>query len=106
MNGSAHDLTTLRGTRTQMYGAVPILDLLGATRTPRVLSPDEVAGLEENARRVAAKYWALKGTIRTPQSVQNQLDLPRWYYIDQALYARDVLLEVAVDSEMTLAFYP
>jgi hypothetical protein len=106
MSGSAYDLRTPRGTRAQMIGAVRILDLLGATRTPRQLSQDEIAGLEENARRVAERYWALKGTNRTAQSLQNQLNRPRWHYMDQAPYARNVLLEVEADSGMTFAFYP
>jgi hypothetical protein len=88
-----------------MRGAVRLLDVLGASRTPHVLSLDEIAGLEENAIRVARKYWATKGS-RTPQSVQNQLNRPRWHYIDQSTYAEEVLLEMAADAGMTLAFYP
>jgi hypothetical protein len=105
MNGSAFDLTTPRGTALQMQVAVRLLDAMGATQALRVLSSAEIAGLEENARRVARKYWTTKGQ-RNPQSVQNQLDRPRWHYIGQAGYAKDVLVEMATDAGMTLAFYP
>lgn len=106
MNGSAYNLTTPRGSVAQMQGAVRLLEALGKKRTPYVLSQNEIAGLEENARLVAVKYWATKGTGRTVQSVQNQLNLGRWYYMDQAPYAEDVILEIAADAGLTLAFYP
>jgi hypothetical protein len=106
MAGSNFDLLTPRGTVAQMTGAVRILDQLGATRTSKQLSTDEIAGLEENARRVAERYWSLKGSKRTAQSLQNQLNRPRWHYLDQAPFAKDVILEVKTDSGMNLAFYP
>ncbi len=88
-----------------MHGVIPTLENLGRNRTPRNLSPLEVAGLEENARLVARTYWATKGQ-RTAQSVQNQLNLGRWFYIGQAPYAENVLSEIEADSGMALAYYP
>src|SRR5208283_1576132 len=106
MNGSVFDLSTPRATPAQMTGVVSVLDRTGATRSARTLSPDEIAGLEENARRVAMKYWQLKGTTRSVQSLQNQLNRPRWHYLDQAPYAKNVLAEVSADSGLAFGFYP
>ncbi|MSR56137.1 MAG: hypothetical protein EXS05_00450 [Planctomycetaceae bacterium] len=105
MSRSAHDLVTPRGTSTQMLAAVKVLDPLGAARALRVLSQNEIDGLEENARRVALKYWATKGQ-RTAASLQNQLNRGRWHYIQQAPYAMVVLTEIEADSGMNLQFYP
>lgn len=106
MNGSSYDLVTPRGTKNQMISAVAALDKIGAGRTGRVLTLDEIAGLEENARRVAKKYWDLKGSGRTDQSLRNQLNRPRWHYLAQAPYAKAVLDEVARDAGMSLAYDP
>jgi hypothetical protein len=87
-----------------MITAVTKLEPLGANRTPHVLTPTEIVGLEENARLVARIYW--KKLQRTAQSVQNQLDLGRWHFLDQSIFAKDVILEIATDAGMTLKFYP
>ena len=106
MTGSAFDLTSERATPAVMQGVVRVLDQEGATGTARTLSANEMAGLEENARRVAKKYWELKGTSRSGQSLQNQLNRPRWHYFDQVPYAKQVLDEVVTDSGMSFGCYP
>ncbi len=92
--GSAFDLTIARGTKQQMLDAVRKLD--GADATTK-LSADDIAGLTENARLVAKKYWQLRGTARTAKSVQNQLDRPRWRFLDQAPEAKKIIQEIIDD---------
>lgn len=87
-----------------MLGAIRLLHALGAARSPKVLSPDEMAGLEENARLVCRKYWETKSR-RMRRSIQNQLNLPRRRYTDQSVYAADVLLEMAADAGTTIVYY-
>jgi hypothetical protein len=70
-----------------------------------VLSPDEVEALTWNAERVAGKYWETRDVDRSRQSVQNQLDRPRWKYLDQAPEARLLLEAVAKDAEMSIAHH-
>jgi hypothetical protein len=89
-----------------MLAAARTLEPKGNGRLPKVLTQDEIVGLEENARRVAAVYWSNKGGTRTSQSLQNQLNLGRWHYLDQAPFAKAVLLEIAADSGLTFRFYP
>lgn len=92
--GSAFDLNIARGTRQQMLDAVRKLD---AADPATKLSADDIAGLTENARLVAKKYWELKGTARTAQSVQNQLNRPRWRFLDQAPEAQKIIQEIIDD---------
>jgi len=54
---------------------------------------------------VAAKYWALKSSQRTLTSIQNQLNLGRWFYLDQADYARNVICEIAKDLGVAPAYF-
>jgi len=88
-----------------MLGAIRVLEAAGAKRSPRVLSKGEITGLEENARLVANKYWATRGK-RASQSIQNQLNRPRWHYVRQAPFALDVMNEICADSGMKMAYYP
>jgi hypothetical protein len=93
-SGSAFDLNIARGTKQQMLDAVKRLDTADAAAR---LSADDVAGLTENARLVAKKYWDLKGSARTAQSVQNQLNRPRWRFLDQAPDAKKIIQEIIDD---------
>jgi hypothetical protein len=79
-----------------MMGAVRRLDDTALDVTTK-LSAGEVAGLTENARLVAKKYWELKGTGRTAQSVQNQLNRPRWRFLDQAPDAKKIIQDIIDD---------
>ena len=64
------------------------------------LTPDEVKGLTENARRVALKYWNVKalGRDRTRESLLNTFKKGRWRFLDQAHEARQLLKEIAQDA--------
>ncbi|MBX3435038.1 MAG: hypothetical protein KF847_17105 [Pirellulales bacterium] len=92
--GTAFDLSIARGTKQQMLDAVRKLDAADAATK---LSADDISGLTENARLVAKKYWELKGTARTAQSVQNQLNRPRWRFLDQAPEASRIIQEIIDD---------
>ena len=70
-----------------------------------VLSMDEIEALTWNAKRVVKKYWETRNTKRSRQSVQNQLDRPRWKYLDQATEARQLIEEIAEDAVMMIAFH-
>ncbi|MFN7802775.1 MAG: RHS repeat-associated core domain-containing protein [Planctomycetaceae bacterium] len=94
--GSRFALNTPKATVDQMQAAVRRLDHLDSVKGT-TLSADEIAGLTENARLVAKKYWELKGTARTTQSVMNQLNRPRWRFLDYAPEAKDILDEVIKD---------
>ena len=91
---SRFDLKTELGTKQQMLDAVRKLDKAnGKTH----LCKDDIAGLTENARLVAKKYWELRGTARTIQSIQNQLDRPRWQFLEQAPKAKEIIQEIIDD---------
>ena len=83
-----------RGTKQQMLNAVKKLD---GAKVGTKLSTDDVAGLTENARLVAKKYWDLRATCRTAQSVQNQLNRPRWRFLDQVPEAKKIIQEIIDD---------
>ena len=94
---SIFDLETPRSTPEQMRRTVRKLDSAqGGIR----LTPDEINGLTENARLVARNYWKGKasGTPRTVQSLENQLNRPRWRFLDQAREACRILAEIAKDA--------
>lgn len=88
-----------------MIAVIPVLESEGTRKLSRSLSLDEIDGLNENARRVAKKYWELKGTGRSFESIQNQLDLARWFYLSEASYAREVICEVAGDLGANLHYF-
>lgn len=89
--------TAVASTAGRMQRVVSALDEAGTAGRNLQLSAEEIAQLTENARLVARKYWKLRDSGRTLESVLNQLNRPRWNYLDQAPEARRLLEEVARD---------
>lgn len=102
--GSQFDLDTPRCDRSRLVQVIRKLDSAGRSGKQLTLTDDEIAGLTENARRVARKYWELKDSGRSVASVANQLGRPRWRFLKQAPEARDMLREVAQDAGLSIAY--
>jgi hypothetical protein len=94
MAGSSIDLDAPRAEQREMTETVRLLESAPDSTT---LSREQVAGLTENARRVAKKYWETKGQ-RSLDGLRSQLSRPRWRFLPQAPEAQQMLKEIVEDS--------